>query len=139
MTTKEKIEVMQAFADGKQIQTRSVLSNSDWVDMNREPSWNWTINNYRIKTEEPKSAFRPYKDTDEMIEDLKQRFLINNPSCSMPLIWIKVKDSEYQEAFLITGFGGSYIETNTNLYGLDLSFKELAYLDGSPVGKLVEE
>ena len=45
--TKERIAVMQAYVDGKQIQVES--SDSKWADV-PEPSW--SINgNYRIKKE----------------------------------------------------------------------------------------
>ena len=56
MTTKEKIEVMQAYVDGKQIQIRAAGNNKrDWEDFNfGEPCWDWYETEYRIKPEEEK-------------------------------------------------------------------------------------
>lgn len=47
-TTKEKIAVMQAFADGKQIQRSK--DGIRWVD-DEEPIWDWSMFYYRVKTE----------------------------------------------------------------------------------------
>lgn len=48
-TTEEKIEIMQAYEDGKEIECEI---NSAWYDVTN-PNWNWDICDYRIK-EEPK-------------------------------------------------------------------------------------
>ena len=48
MTTKEKIEVMQAFDDGKTIEM-SLGGKSDWEEA-RNPQWNWLTCLYRVKT-----------------------------------------------------------------------------------------
>lgn len=50
MTTKEMIEVMQAYEDGKQIQV-APKNDEDWGDISR-PYWNWIANDYRIKPKE---------------------------------------------------------------------------------------
>lgn len=53
MTTKEKIEVMQAYLDGKQIQFREFPLNGreKWMDLTGEPAWKWGTYEYRIKPE----------------------------------------------------------------------------------------
>lgn len=54
MTTIKKIEVMQAYEDGKAIECKPQRSN-EWKDMSAytptTPVWNWEICNYRIKPE----------------------------------------------------------------------------------------
>lgn len=62
MTTKEKIEVMQAFVDGKTIQYKQKLSNQwhEWLHWDEEPYWSWSDTDYRIKPE-PKIRFTPLK------------------------------------------------------------------------------
>jgi len=49
MNTKQKIAIMQAFADGKEIEYRP--NKKEWFDLSatKEPLWNFTISNYRIK------------------------------------------------------------------------------------------
>ena len=71
--TKERIAVMQAYVDGKQIQVES--SDSKWADV-PEPSW--SINgNYRIK---PEPKYRPFKNAVECwLEMLKHQ----------PFGWVK--------------------------------------------------
>lgn len=54
MTTKEKIEVMQAYLDGKQIQTRRLRRDKGgWADWPNEgePVWDFWSCEYRIKPE----------------------------------------------------------------------------------------
>ena len=50
MTTKEKIEVMEAYAEGKKIQFR-MSGDKDWWNWTYpgEPNWNWGDCDYRIK------------------------------------------------------------------------------------------
>lgn len=52
MTTKEMIAVMQAYEDGKKIQTRTKIKGDDWKD--EIPTWDWAFCEYRIKPEEEK-------------------------------------------------------------------------------------
>lgn len=75
--------------------------------------------------------YRPYKDTDEMIADYKERFNVSNvPAFCMPLIWVKNGDI----CSLITD-----IKTESVIiYCEEQSMKDLfgyyTYLDGSPCG-----
>lgn len=50
MNTKEKIEVMQAWEDGKPIQYKTSIRDmwNDW-EYSYEPNWNWEECKYRIK------------------------------------------------------------------------------------------
>ena len=95
--------------------------------------------------EEPKEKkFRPYKDTDEMIEDFKRRYSSyggwsgkDNPMYN-PMIWVKAKGAE-KNKYLITRF-----HENTNVtmnFGRDVYTASLpvllddyTYLDGTPCG-----
>lgn len=51
MTTEEKIEVMQGYIDGKQIQVRyrQYYMLSEWSDCTLVPTWDWSTREYRIK------------------------------------------------------------------------------------------
>jgi len=53
MTTKEKIEVMHAYLDGKQIQTRLIGERNRWATWKpkKEPVWDFWHCEYRIKPE----------------------------------------------------------------------------------------
>lgn len=53
MNTKQKMEIMQAHLDGKQIQVKKWIY--DWEDLEQtdEPIWEWGHAEYRIKPTEP--------------------------------------------------------------------------------------
>ena len=51
MTTKEKIEVMQAHVDGKTIEILSDLGKNVWNEIKSDILWNWVVCEYRIKPE----------------------------------------------------------------------------------------
>lgn len=69
MTTQEKIDVMQAYLDGKPIQIRNRAVVSEWTDLEvKEPSWNWNTYVYRVK---PGSKLRPYKNAEEFLQAQK--------------------------------------------------------------------
>ena len=85
---------------------------------------------------EPK--YRPYKDTDEMIADWKERFNARDcPSYSMPLIWIWDKDKV--EKMFVTGFRKQEVNTADALISMESLFECYTYLDGSPCGKGASE
>lgn len=62
--TKERIKVMQAYADGKQVQ---MLNNDVWIDIS-EPHWESYIP-FRIK---PQPKYRPFKNADEAFQEAKK-------------------------------------------------------------------
>jgi hypothetical protein len=137
MTTKEMIEVMQAYADGKGIERRCKHDLSEkWEDA-KDPGWNWNLFDYRIKPEKAEPRYRPYKDTDEMIADWKERFKKNWSGTSMPLIWIW--DNDKVEKTLVTGFRWKDISTKDEIITMTSLFEFYTYLDGSPCGKEVTE
>ena len=130
MTTQEKIEVMKAYLDGKKIQWK-FKSCSGWDDLDpcKEPHWNWDMNDYRIK---PGSKYRPYKDTDEMIEDFKKRFNAKVPPYAMPMIWVRNKT--FKDCRLITVFRDKVVMIIVSGEDMKELFKDYTYLDGSPCG-----
>ena len=132
MTTQEKIKAMQAYAEGKKIQWRSKAegeADSKWYDCDGEPHWNWTWTEYRIKPEE---KYRPYKNTEEMIEDFKKRFNVEVPPYAMPMIWVKYKN--IKDCRLITGFMAKTVVIIGSSSGMCNLFDCYTYLDGSTCG-----
>ena len=91
---------------------------------------------YLIQEPEEKK-FRPYKDTDEMIEDFKRRYNSyggwsgkDNPMYN-PLIWIKDKGNI---KYLINLFGTKCVHTDQVHCSVDELLVDYTYLDGSPCG-----
>lgn len=79
-TTAEKIAVIQAFEDGKRVQTKPVNSELHWMDSSN-PSWNWVNINYRIKPEPrewwanlfPNGEFGKLYSSKEKVENLNSK------------------------------------------------------------------
>ncbi len=91
---------------------------------------------FYLVEEAKEKTIRPYKDTDEMIEDFKRRFNAN-----IPFIWIKSKGME-ENKHLITRFSDADKVTKVTInlemvvYTIRLYtlFDDYTYLDGSPCG-----
>ena len=78
MNTKERIEVMQAYLDGKAIEVKNKIDHK-WVRVWIEPQWDWSTYEYRIK---PKKM--------QKIEKL-------NPGHEINIYWIYGKINEIVE------------------------------------------
>ena len=82
-----------------------------------------------------KSSYRPYRDTDELIEDWRTRFNKIFATNSMPLIWVMSRMTSLRT--LVTGYNQySVVFNGTRVDFRDL-FDNYTYLDGSPCGKEV--
>lgn len=131
---KEFYPILQAYAEGKVIESRTKPSTvkgtdvpNDWTEMKEIEFWNNT--EYRIK---PESKYRPFKDAEECWQEMLKH---------QPFGVVKDKYfANYQthRAFtcLVTNgchFRGYEDETFEN------SFKNLLFADGTPFGIKVEE
>lgn len=67
-TLDEMIAVMQAAKDGKAIEWRRGIGNSDWECST--PAWNWNVCDYRIK---PEPKLRPWKPEEVPVGALVRR------------------------------------------------------------------
>ena len=129
--TKERIAVMQAYVDGKQIQ--GMCSDGKWVYV-PEPSW--SINeNFRIK---PEPKYRPFKDADECWQEMLKH---------QPFGWVKEKGdkpsyellacvSENDEApisFAVYGSVGMGIIDRPSIKFNEM-FNAFTFADGAPFG-----
>lgn len=97
---------------------------------------------YLVEEPEEKS-YRPYKDTDEMIEDFSERYNSYNGNINKgnpmycPLIWVKGKINGVKALVVGIGDGDVFIRFGEDpVIKLDFLFKHFTYLDGTPCGKL---
>lgn len=119
--TKERIAVMQAYVDGKQIQCE--CSDDKWVDVS-DPSWSIN-NNFRVK---PETKYRPFKNTDECWQEMLKH---------QPFGWLKHKDdNEFRCILKITDSRISMIDIceEVAFYDCNETFKQYTFADGTPFG-----
>lgn len=83
--TKKLLPIMQAYAEGKTIQSKALTGN--WKDVTN-PDWDMT-RCYRIK---PEPTYRPFKDTEECWKEMQKH---------QPFGWVK-KDEHYFQITSIT-------------------------------------
>ncbi len=118
-TTKEMIEVMQAFEAGKEIEFYSDTSH-DWVYISIKPIWNWGEFDYRIK---PQPKYVPFTFEDWELFLGKTVFGKSEKNCCGIINYC---DTE------VVLFGTRY----HNYYDF---FHLFTFPDGTPCGKLATD
>lgn len=126
MKIKEQIAVMQAFADGKEIEVCQRGANN-WASA-IEPVWDWFAHDYRIKPE-PKP--RPYTFEDLQAEMAKGKVVVKRKVRKSIFTIIRVCD-DYSE--------DGKIQLSANLkVSYETFLNDYTWLDGSPCGVIEEE
>ena len=122
MTTKEMIEVMQAYDRGEQIERRDRCGNN-WF-LAPVPSWDWVQYEYRVK---PKPKYVPFETAEEFIiaQRKKGRFVVDKKSGTKYNIFINASNIVYLTNMYAFGFIGT----------LQKIFDEFTFTDGTPCGK----
>lgn len=135
---KEFYPILQAFAEGKTIETRRKPTTdnngvtkdgwyefNDWTEMKELEYW---VNvEYRIKSE-PK--YRPFKDAKECWAEMQKH---------QPFGWMKFKDTECGYYTLTSIARGVGVGINDSLFSYDRVFDDYTFADGTPFGVKVEE
>lgn len=130
------ISVMKAHTEGKKIECQ-IWGHNDWTPVD-DPEWNWQGCDYRVKPEPKKQTYRPYKSTEELIADYRDRFDLECYEAEMPLIWVQTRLFGYKSLITVFGDGNVFIGDIAWKPFKDL-FERFTYLNGTPCGKLVEE
>ena len=121
-TTKEMIEVMQAYDNGDKIEADY---NGVWIDIDM-PEWSWGLRDYRVK---PKKKYIPFDTAEEFItaQRKKGRFIIDKKSGTKYNIFINASNIVYLTNIYSFSFSGT----------LQKIFDEFTFTDGTPCGKEV--
>lgn len=125
------LPVIQAFREGKTIQSRCIKGdNSLWYD-DEDPSFDDDFE-YRIKTE-PK--YRPFANAEECWKEMQKH---------QPFGWIHVTDDNlYHNIIMLAperGCHEAYIRIgNCTVRGLEETFRIATFADGQPFGVKIEE
>lgn len=124
-TIKEMKEILDAIEHGKKIEAWSDYYGK-WIDGVNTP--NFRDYHYRIKPEEPKKKWRPFKDLDEFIK----------AAGGLGTIWLKCKEDG--KLLIVTAMDTRDCHLTIHVSGW-YSFAELltffTFADGTPCG--VEE
>lgn len=126
---KDRIDLMQAYVDGKQIQFYSIVENK-WVDT-IDPRWS-EVSRYRVK---PEPNCRPFKNAEECWQEMQKH---------QPFGWIKDKnDGHYSMVTTVdaaAGEGKKHIEiSGGNIWTLSETMCDYTFADGEPFGINIEE
>ena len=127
-TTKEMIEVMQAFERGEKIQ---IFIKGKW-EYNCSPLWDWVHFDYRIKPE-PKKKYVPFDTSEEFLAAQREKGMKINcndvENYNFKKIYVDCKNN-----VMLAGKLGSIL-----FLTLKELFKEFSFEDGTPCGKEVDE
>lgn len=126
--TEERIKVMQAYLDGKDVEYYDEKSNEWELDIN--PSWSDKVR-YRIK---PEPIYRPFKSAQECIEELKKH---------EPFGWVKYRPNADYNYWSISGIRCDgvvdFINLGEDWCSANTVFAYYTFLDGTPFGVKVED
>ena len=113
---KNLLPVMQAFAEGKEIQSKTLTGN--WVDVTN-PDFD-TTRCYRIK---PEPTYRPFRNVEECWAEMQKH---------QPFGWIKNSYGHFE----ITGIKkeGVCFGVVNNFHGYEYLFTDYLFADGTPFG-----
>lgn len=130
---KEFYPFLQAFAEGKIIETRRKptadnngvtkdgwFEFNDWTEMKELEYW---VNvEYRIK---PEPKYRPFKDAKECWAEMQKH---------QPVGFMKFKDTESGYYMLTSIARGVGVGINDSLFSYDRVFDDYTFVDGLPFG-----
>lgn len=121
---KELMPIIQAFAEGKAIESRCIKGDTSlWYD-DEDPSFDNDLE-YRIKTE-PK--YRPFKDAEECWDEMKKH---------NPFGW--VKSTLFKDLDLVKRVTTLYVEINRDIIDYKDALEKFTFADDTPFGVKVEE
>ena len=122
---KKMLPILQAFADGKTIESRCIKGDKSlWYD-DEDPSFDNDFE-YRIK---PEPRYRSFKDAEECWEEMQKH---------KPFGWIKDRDGDKTFIGSINSDNSIFTCSSEILFLKEL-FEDFTFVDGLPVGIKEEE
>ena len=122
---KEFYPIMQAFAEGKIIETRRKPSAvkgtdipNDWTEMKEIEFWNNT--EYRVK---PEQKYRPFRDAKECWQEMQKH---------QPFGW--VKSTLFKDLALVKRVTTLYVEINRDIIDYKDALDKFTFADGTKFG-----
>ena len=122
---KELMPIIQAFAEGKAIESRCIKGDKSlWYD-DEDPSFDDDLE-YRIK---PEPTYRPFKDAEECWLEMQKH---------QPFGWVKWNDVRYN-IYVVSSTSVCLINGNCANMDFAYAYQKLTCADGTPFGVKVEE
>ena len=123
---KEMLPIIQAYAEGKAIESRCIKGDTSlWYD-EEDPSFDDDFE-YRIK---PEPKYRPFANTEECWKEMLKH---------QPFIKYKVIESDKDVYLIIQRIKIDGIETDVERLNFETAFKRFTFADGAPFGVKMEE
>lgn len=123
---KQLLPVIQAYTDGKPIQSRYIKGDTSlWYD-NENPSFNDDDLEYRIK---PEPKYRPFANAEECWAEMQKH---------QPVGWVKTKDNTYRLINLV-GEHRIILGCQDIDWSYEILFNDFKFYDDAPFGVKVEE
>ena len=120
---KEMLPVLQAFAEGKTIESRCIKGDKSlWYD-DEDPSFDNDFE-YRIK---PEPTYRPFKDAEECWQEMKKHH---------PSGW--VKSTLFKDLALVKRVTTLYVEINRDMIDYKDALEKFTFADDTNFGVKVE-
>lgn len=127
MNRKEAAElspIIQAFAEGRDIEYRTKGFNENWKKVTQIPELSFKSFEYRIK---PEPKYRPFANAEECWKEMLKH---------QPFGWIKSKDDSTISKFMLINCLRNNEASITS--GIDFTYSELlecyTFIDGAPFG-----
>ena len=120
----ELLPIIQAFAEGKAIESRCIKGDTSlWYD-DEDPSFDNDLE-YRIK---PEPNYRPFKDAEECWQEMQKHH---------PFGW--VKSILFKDLALVKRVTTLYVEINRDIIDYKDALEKFTFADDTPFGVKVEE
>ena len=119
----DRIDLMQAYVDGKQIQYFNMLEGK-WEDTT-DPRWSQG-SSYRIK---PELNYRPFRTIEECWQEMRKHH---------PFGWIKNNENGHYSTVTMVDAGVITIRGD-NLWSFDDTMNNFTFADGTPFGINTED
>ena len=122
----ELLPIIQAFAEGKAIESRCIKGDTSLWYNDKDPSFDDDFE-YRIK---PEPKFRPFRDAKECWQKMQKH---------QPFGWVKLKDTE-SGYYMLKGIASQVvIGFNETPFSYKKVFEYYTFADGIPFGVKEEE
>lgn len=117
---KEMLPVLQAFVDGKTIESRCIKGDKSlWYD-DEDPSFDNDLE-YRIK---PEPKYRPFANAEECWQEMQK---------NQPFGWVKWNDVRYN-IYVVSSTSVCLINGNCENMDFAYAYQKLTFSDGTPFG-----